>query len=178
MLRTTIKDIAQRSGVERATVYRHFPDERALIHACTSHYLAQNPPPDPSTWLDQDEPVARLRMGLEKVYAWHRRTEPMMTRTLPEVPDVPAAQEIAASLMQHMNRVRDALATGWNEDEDQHEILLALLGHAIGFWTWKSLVHEQGLDDEQAVEAMVTLVRGYPSVGREALAASPIAGSV
>jgi AcrR family transcriptional regulator len=178
MLRTTIKDIAQRSGVERATVYRHFPDERALIHACTSHYYDQKPLPNPKPWLDVADPVARLRIGLGETYAYHRLTEPMMTRVLPEIAEVPAAQEVAIPLLQHWQHVRDALATGWDEDEDQREILLALLGHAIGFWTWKSLVREQGLDDEQAVEAMVTLVRGYPSVGREALAASPIAGSV
>lgn len=164
MLRTTVKEIASRAGVERATVYRHFPDERALIHACTGHYFSQNPPPDPSRWLTDADPVSRLRNGLTEVYAWHRRTEPMMTRTLPEVSDVPAAQEIAAGLMEHMGHVREVLATGWDTDSDTQEVLLALLGHAMGFWTWKSLVREQGLDDHQAVEAMVTLVRNHASV--------------
>src|SRR5438552_15155801 len=42
----TISAIAARAGVERPTVYRHFPDERALLTACTGHYLALNPPPD------------------------------------------------------------------------------------------------------------------------------------
>lgn len=172
MLRTTIKEIARRSGVERATVYRHFPDEAALIRACTGHYFAQNPSPDPTPWQDEADPVERLRIALAEIFAWHRQTEPMMTRTLPELPEVPAAQEAAASFMEYFDRVRELLAMGWDADEAQRGTLLALLGHALSFWTWKSLVREQGLDDRQAVEAMVTLVRGYASVGQDALVES------
>ncbi len=38
-------------------------------------------------------------------------------------------------------------------------MLLAALGHALDFWTWRSLVHEQALTDEQAMELMVGMVR-------------------
>jgi hypothetical protein len=38
-------------------------------------------------------------------------------------------------------------------------LLLAALGHALDFQTWRSLVRQQGLDDEQAVELMVKMVR-------------------
>jgi AcrR family transcriptional regulator len=164
MLRTTIKDIAVRSGVERATVYRHFPDERALLHACTAHYNDEHPLPDPTPWLEEPDPVTRLHIGLTGTYAYHRLTESMMTRILPEIPDVPAAQEVARPMMQHWQHVRDVLATGWGGDDGHQRILLALIGHAIGFWTWKSLVREQGLDDDQAVEAMVTMVRGHADI--------------
>ena len=34
--RTTISAIAERAGVRRATVYRHFPDERALFLSCSA----------------------------------------------------------------------------------------------------------------------------------------------
>lgn len=170
MLHTTIREIARRSGVERATVYRHFPDDVTLIRACTGHYFAQNPPPDPRPWLDEPDPVARLRAGLAETYAYHRRTEPMMTRTLPEIALVPAAQEVALPLLQHWDRVRDVLGTGWDATGDEREVLHALLGHALGFWTWKSLVREQGMDERDAVEAMVGLVRGYASIRQERLA--------
>lgn len=176
MLRTTIKEVAQRAGVERATVYRHFPDEVSLIRACTGHYFAQNPPPDPRPWLDKPDPVARLQAGLAEIYAYHQQTERMMTRTLPEIPQLPAAQEVALPLLQHWHRVRDVLVIGWDANDAQHEVLTALVGHAIGFWTWRSLVMEQGLDDAQAVEAMVTLVRGYRSIGQERLAGRPSPG--
>src|ERR671919_2710297 len=48
--RTTISAIAERAGVERLTVYRHFPDERSLFEACTGHWRASHPPPDPGPW--------------------------------------------------------------------------------------------------------------------------------
>ena len=36
--RTTISAIAERAGVERHTVYAHFPDERTLFRACSTHW--------------------------------------------------------------------------------------------------------------------------------------------
>src|SRR6476646_9149441 len=47
---TSISAIADRAGVRRSTVYRHFPDEDALFAACSAHWRAANPPPDPSLW--------------------------------------------------------------------------------------------------------------------------------
>src|SRR6188768_4062572 len=62
--RTTVSAIADEAGVQRATVYRHFPDEEALIDACSSHWFGLNPPPDPSAWPGIDDPDERLRTGL------------------------------------------------------------------------------------------------------------------
>src|SRR5436853_2800585 len=48
--RTTIKDVAAGAGVQRATVYRHFPDLESLFMACSAHWVSLNPPPDPAAW--------------------------------------------------------------------------------------------------------------------------------
>ncbi len=40
------------------------------------------------------------------------------------------------------------------------ELLLAAVGHALDFTTWRSLVRGRGLEEEMAVELMVRLVRG------------------
>ena len=80
--RTTISDIAARAGVERATVYRHFPDERALLTACSGHYVARHPRPDPAPWIEIADPETRLRAALAEVYAYHRRTERMTDRAI------------------------------------------------------------------------------------------------
>src|SRR5918999_188498 len=45
---STIAAIAERAGVTRLTVYRHFPDDEALWAACSGHWLSQQDPPDPS----------------------------------------------------------------------------------------------------------------------------------
>ncbi len=73
MARTTISAIAEKAGVERLTVYRHFPDERALFSACSGHWNAANPPPDPASWTQVADPEERLRSALSEVYAYHRR---------------------------------------------------------------------------------------------------------
>src|SRR5687768_14807409 len=53
--RTTISAIADRAGVQRATVYRHFPDQEALFNACSSHWMAQHSLPNPAPWAKIDD---------------------------------------------------------------------------------------------------------------------------
>ena len=159
LLGTTVSDIAARAGVERATVYRHFPDDRSLITACTAHYFRQHPIPDDALWWDIDEPVERLRVALNEIYAYHRRTEPMMSRTLPEVTRLPVAQEAIAPIVAQWNRMADDLASGWRVDAARQGMITAAIGHAIAFPTWQSLACQQRLDDARAVELMVAMVR-------------------
>ena len=47
---TTISGIAKRAGVERHTVYAHFPDDGTLFRACSEHWAARHPLPDPERW--------------------------------------------------------------------------------------------------------------------------------
>src|SRR3954469_22389923 len=56
--RTSISAIAERAGVRRSTVYRHFPDENALFAACSTHWRAANPPPNPRAWAATEDPAA------------------------------------------------------------------------------------------------------------------------
>lgn len=174
-LQTTIKAVAERAGVERATVYRHFPDERTLLQACTGHYIAQNPPPDPTVWATIADPVVRLETALADIYAYHRRTEPMSARAAIDVPQMPTLAEVLAPMFAYWQQVRDLLVAAW-PSEQQGPCLTAAIGHAIAFSTWQSLTRDQGLDDAQAVALMLRLVTcpdltpGYSPDAREALA--------
>jgi AcrR family transcriptional regulator len=159
MARTTISAIAEKAGVQRLTVYRHFPDERALFTACRGHWLAANPPPDPASWSQVLDPEERLRKALAEVYAYHRRTEPMIANLVRDAQVMPLVLEIARPYLQHWERMRYVLATGWGVADERLALLLAALGHALDFQTWRSLVRQQGLGDEQAVEVMVKMVR-------------------
>ena len=71
--RTTVSAIAERAGVQRLTVYRHFPDEEAILSACSTYAFEQDPPPDPSAWSEIEDPEARLRTALGVFYAYYRR---------------------------------------------------------------------------------------------------------
>jgi len=163
--KTTISAIAERAGVQRLTVYRHFPDESALLSACSSHYEAANPPPDPGAWAQIPNPEDRLRRALAETYAYHRRTEPMMTKVLRDARVHAPTFEVVVPYLQHWDRARYTLATGWGAEDQRLKMLLAALGHALDFWTWRALVHEQGLTDEQAIELMVGMVRSSFLVG-------------
>ncbi len=158
-LNTTISAIAECAGVERATVYRHFPDERALLQACTGHFLAQNQPPNPSGWLQIDDAVERLQMGLTEIYDYHRRTEIMMARAASDVLLMPILREVLAPMFDYWRQVRDILAVAWKADGEDQRLLVAAIGHAISFQSWQSLAREQGLDDVEAVMLMVRMVR-------------------
>jgi AcrR family transcriptional regulator len=157
--RATISAIAERAGVQRLTVYRHFPDERALLSACSGHWTASNPPPEPGSWSQVADPQERLGLALGEVYAYHRRTEPMMSNIVREAPVKPVLLEVAEPYFRHWERMRYVLATGGGVGDERLALLMAALGHALDFQTWQLLVRQQGLSDEQAVEAMAGMVR-------------------
>jgi AcrR family transcriptional regulator len=145
--------------VERLTVYRHFPEERALLSACSAQYTADNPPPDPGPWSGVRDPEERLSQALAEVYSYYRRTEPMVSSSVRDAPLKPVIFEVLAPFFAHWERMRDVLAVGWGVRGRRRELLLAAIAHALDFGTWQSLVRQQGLDDEGAIEVMVEMVR-------------------
>ncbi len=145
--------------MQRLTVYRHFPDERTLFYACRGHWNAANPPPDPGSWSQITDPHERLRVALSEVYAYHRQTEPMMTNVVRDLQVHPLTREMAEPYFQHWERMRYVLATGWGVGEEHLAVLLGTIGHALDFQTWRSLVRQQELSDQQAVEAMAGMMQ-------------------
>ena len=80
--RTSMKAVAEKAGVPRSTVYRHFTDEEALFGACSAHWAAENPPPDVSRWEQIDDSDERLRTALDELYAYYRRAGAMLDKLL------------------------------------------------------------------------------------------------
>ncbi len=158
--RTTISAIAERAGVQRLTVYRHFPDERSMFQACTGHWAALHPRPDPSRWAAVEDPAERLHVALREIYAYFRATEQLSANVRRDLPDLPVLQEVAAPIAQHWEAVRVALDRGWKTRGHRRKRVRAVIGHAVEFETWRSLVRHQGLEDVEAAEIMVRLARG------------------
>src|ERR687896_38267 len=92
--RTTISAIAERAGVRRATVYRHFPDERALFLGCSGTWGERNPVPDPATWAAIPDPAGRVDAALDALYGWYEQVEPMLSALLRDVDAVPIIAEL------------------------------------------------------------------------------------
>ena len=160
--KTTVSAVAERAGVERLTVYRHFPDEQALFEACTGHWLEQNPPPNHGAWATIGEPAARLHTALGDLYAWYEATEQMMSNFFRDGPSVPALHGRLSEWEGYIQTAHGILARGWNVRGRKRALLVAAIGHALDFHAWSSL-DRQGLDTEDARRLMVMLVRGTAS---------------
>ena len=155
---TTISAIAERAGVERLTVYRHFPDERSLFEACSARFDELHPRPDPRPWTEIADPIERLRVALTQIYASFRESEQMLANVYRDAPRVAAIQPVLATYAPYWTRVSTILLDGWQPAADQQPLLAAAVGHALEFQTWRSLVRQHGLTDMEAVELMVCLV--------------------
>jgi AcrR family transcriptional regulator len=154
---TTISAVAEQAGVERLTVYRHFPDETALLTAATDHYLEVNPPPDPLPWQGIVDPEVRLRVGLTAAYGYHRQTEGMIGSLIRGLPYKPVICDALVGYSAYWGRVQEILSEGW--DAPNPALIAAAVGHSLSFKTWHSLVREVGLENPQAVELMVGMVK-------------------
>jgi AcrR family transcriptional regulator len=163
---TSISAIAERAGVRRSTVYRHFPDEEALFAACSSHWRAANPPPSPGTWSSIGDPAERTSAALRELYAFYGRTEAMYSSLLRDEPLVPVVQRRLRDFYGYLRSVQDDLAAGRGLHGRRAQHVRAAIGHALAFPTWRSLTHEQGLGNDDAVELMCRLVEGAQGAGR------------
>jgi AcrR family transcriptional regulator len=167
--RTTISAIAERAGVQRHTVYQHFPDELALFGACTAHGLAIDPPPDPAEVGAIQDPRGRLRATLTQLYGYYRRNESLLSNTARDDPellqrmrdagvdwrDVP---ETVRRYWELPDELRNALVAGWPVRGARRSHLRAFVGLALDFGTWRVLTRDALLDQEQAVALIVHLV--------------------
>ena len=155
----TISAVAERAGVERLTVYRHFATDEELVRACAVHFFTRDPLPDPAAWRGTHDPEARLRAALTAIYAWFRRNEGNVGNFVRDLAVKPYLRALGTPMFDYFASVTDLLASGWGARGRRRKLLVAAVGHAIDFRTWHSLARGQALDDEQAVELMVRLVR-------------------
>jgi AcrR family transcriptional regulator len=157
--RTTVSAIAEKAGVQRHTYYAHFPELKDLYQACMGHYSERNPVPDPSRWAEISSPEERLRVALSEVYAYYSGNEAMVSNVLRDAELDPIVQEIMVPFDQYWETVRDVIAGAFEASGDRHEELLGAVALAQDFQTWQTLVRQQELSQDRAVELMVGMVR-------------------
>ena len=150
--RTTISAVAERAGVQRLTVYRHFPAEATLHAAGFSHWLARNPLPDAAPWQGLADPDERLLTALTALYTYFRATGRMWTLCHRDAETVPALQPPLAQAAAFLEGYAARLAAGPDDGPQAR----ATLQHAVQFSSWASL-DARGLDDGE----MADLVLGW-----------------
>ncbi len=152
---TTISALAEEAGVTRLTVYRHFPTDDDLFRSCGAHWMREHPRPDVEKWRAIDSISKRARVALTELYDWFQTNgdDQLILRR-----DVDAMPAWAAASMREVDaHAAEALVAGTPLRGAARKRLRAAAGHAVSFDTWRSLVVDQGLDNEQAVALMVDL---------------------
>lgn len=158
--RTTISLIAQRAGVQRHTVYTHFPDDRAMFMACSGLHGEREPLPSPEAWETLNDPAARLRAALTALYAWFERNEAVAAAVLRDAETNPVLAEIATMrLGPGFAAIHESLGGGLDARGK------AALTLATSFHTWRTLVREAGLSGDAAVSVMCRAVAPETSQG-------------
>jgi AcrR family transcriptional regulator len=152
--RTTISAVAERAGVERHTVYAHFPDEQALFEACSTHWRTLHPFPDNARWTAISRPEERLRAALDDVYSWYETAGDDLTVLNRDAGVHELTRRLHARREQALGSVVEGLLAG----RPRRKLVRAAIGHAVAFETWHSLVERQGLTRKQAVDAMSSFV--------------------
>jgi AcrR family transcriptional regulator len=151
--RTTISMVAEHAGVQRHTVYAHFPDERSLFQACSGLFAERSPAPDAEPWRAIADPAARLRQGLATIYAWYAANADTLSSVLRDAEHHALTRETATRqfgpLMAGFHAV---LGDGLGPRQR------AMLGLALSFFTWRTLVRDNALVPDAAADAMVRAV--------------------
>jgi AcrR family transcriptional regulator len=137
--RTTLSAVAKRAGVERRTLYRHFPTEADLFAACSSHYFKANPWPDLESWRAIADPQERLARALDELYAYYERTRPMFSNVLRDAEVVDLARDAVAPLHAYLEAAAEVLGKGRQARGRRRQLLDGALRHALAFSTWRSL---------------------------------------
>jgi AcrR family transcriptional regulator len=154
--RTSFSSIAERAGVERQTYYRHFPDERSLLSACSGLYMEHNPLPDPRPWRRIEDPEQRLRQGLGELYAYYEANEAMFSSVLRDAEFHDLTREVVVQrIAPALAGLSVALAAAWARGRRTR----AAIDLAVGFHTWRSLARESDLSADHAAALMARLVR-------------------
>jgi len=163
--RTTLSAVAKRAGVERRTLYRHFPNEADLFAACSTHYFTTNPWPDLASWRANRDPKQRLEQALDELYAYYERTEGMFSNVLRDAELVEFARNAVIPLQSHLEEAAETLIAGRSLRGRRRQLLVAALRHALAFSTWQSL-SASGVARGDAVTLVTALVEAAAAPDR------------
>jgi AcrR family transcriptional regulator len=153
--RTTFSMVAERAGVQRHTLYAHFPDERSLLMACSAMALERDPLPDPAPWRRINDRQERLRVGLTAIYRWFERNAELSACVLRDAESHSVVKEVVGLRMgPTIGAYHEILGAKLNARQR------AVLNLALSFYAWRSLVPEGRLTQTAAVGAMVQAIEG------------------
>jgi AcrR family transcriptional regulator len=160
---TTISAIAERAGVQRLTVYRHFPDDTALFGACSSQWFGEHPLPDPAIWRSLNDWRSRCRAGLAALYSYYRRNTAMLASVMRDA-DLPAMQAPMQGFVEYFGAMHHDLTNLAEPSLAKKKDFAQTIRHAIAFPTWQSFA--DAFADEDLVALVLTWLEGIAAGGK------------
>jgi AcrR family transcriptional regulator len=163
--RTTVADIARRAGVQRLTVYTHFPELSGLLGACQAHFLAASPPPDLGPAGPDTPPLDGLQQALLRLYAWfraHQAMERNVHRDRHLLPELDALMRANAD--PHFDAAAGAHARLIAGRPPLSVAVRAMVRLALRFETWASFA-DRGFADADVARLMRQAVEGVLAAG-------------
>lgn len=165
--RTSLSAVARLAGVQRHTVYRHFPTEGELFEACSAHYFEQHAPPDLEPWRRLTEPRQRLRRVLTDLYGYYERTEPMFSNVLRDAEVLETLRPTLAPMQELLGEAAEIVASGWESANARRHLIAAAARHVVDFYTWRSLTAEGRLTRSEVIELAMGFVEAAAASERE-----------
>jgi AcrR family transcriptional regulator len=156
--RTTVAEIARRAGVQRLTVYTHFPEDGELFAACQGRFLSDHPAPDFGPALALEDPEDRVRDALRLLYESYRGRAPMTARVFRDRAVLPALDALLSRTIDvQLAGLAEQLAAGFRARGARARRIAVVVALAVDFFAWERLDRE-GLDDAAAAGLMADLV--------------------
>lgn len=155
--KTTISAIARRAGVQRVTVYRHYPDEATLFRACSAHWAEEHPLPDLAAAMAAATPTERLYALLEALYVFYDDGAAMLRMVYRDAPEIPALGELVEENDRLIASAAEALLQTLALPEERLRLVRPALVHALAFPTWESLTRG-GVRNSEAARMMAVAI--------------------
>lgn len=164
--RTTVAEIARRAGVQRLTVYNHFPELTDLLAACQGHFLDGHPPPDVVPRERDDVTLEGLENALRGLYTWFRANQAMernVQRDRDLVPQLDALMRTNADPL--FDRAASVYAEALAPNVKRRRAVRLMVRVAMEFRTWL-MAAESGLRDVEIARLFAAAV-GCAGAGRQ-----------
>jgi len=161
---TSISAVAKKAGVQRLTVYRHFPDEESLFRACSMHWLQANPPPGIGVWDSEKDARQKTSSIVHALFDYYRQTSSMWRLVYRDIDQVPAMQAPLDDFHEYLAAICDTLIACWQPRGRKSPSLKATVRHVLSYSTWESL-SEQKLTDKQMADLGLRWIAAIHAAG-------------
>ena len=99
-----------------------------------------------------------LRVALGDLYGWYDGGEYMLEKTTRDAEVVAGMRPVMDGMAAWLAAAAEIVGAGRSERGARRTRARAVIGHALEFETWRSLVRHQGLSQREAIRLMVALV--------------------